>query len=99
MAERFDILIDENNDPIISGGDFLIGESTQQHQKLLLVSNKGQFREHPAVGVGINEYLLDDDANTSLFNEIDTQFKVDGMIVTHIEIVDNLNLSIDAEYN
>jgi len=99
MADRFDISIDTEFNPQISGGDFVIDESTEQHQRLLIITNKGQFREHPAVGVGLNEYLLDDDATSSIFNEIDTQFRADGMIVTSINIEDGLTLKVDAAYN
>ena len=98
MAEVNDILMDEQFNPVIKNGDFFWNESTSQHQKLLIVANKGQFRESPTVGVGINNFLLDDGTTEELKQEIILQFELDGMQINDLLIKDVSNVQIDAEY-
>lgn len=89
MAKKVtDIMLDENYDLLIVGGDFVVAESTQQHQALLLLTEKGQIDQYPLCGVGILSWLLDDDSDTNMLHHaIESQFKTDGL---QIEI---LNLS------
>lgn len=98
MAKKvYDIMLDENFDLQIKDGDFVIGESTAQHQELLLIAQKGEFKEFPTVGVGIMDYALEDSNTDELIQEISNQFSVDGMKVTDIEII-NKEIKINAEY-
>lgn len=92
-----DLLLNERNDLAFADGDFVAGESTQQHQQLLLISNKGDWREHPVIGVGLFRALKDDDANTIL-SDIKSEFEADGMIVNSIRMDASGNLNIDAIY-
>ncbi len=91
-----DILLDETGDLAIKDGDFVIGESTIQHQQLLLASQKGEWKENPLVGVGIENYLNDDTTN-DMMNEISSQFEKDGMKIKSINSA-NSELLIDASY-
>ncbi|MBU7577074.1 MAG: hypothetical protein KAF40_03340 [Flavihumibacter sp.] len=91
-----DILLDEDFDLLIQNGDLVIGPSSEQHQQLLLLSNKGDWRQFPMVGVGIREYLKDEDEN-SMVGEIKEQFEMDGMQVKDIRIA-NGQIGIDAYY-
>lgn len=75
-----DILLDSDFDLLFSDGDLVVGESTQQHQQLLLLCEKGEIREFPTAGVGLNSYMLDDNVG-SLNGEIKRQFEKDGMKV------------------
>ncbi|MCX6232441.1 MAG: oxidase [Bacteroidetes bacterium] len=97
MAKVYDILLDENFDLAVVDGDFVLGESTQQHQELLLLINKGELKEFPLAGVGLNEYLLDDGEMLELTQEICKQFSVDGMKVGEIELSGE-SIKINAEY-
>ncbi len=91
-----DISINEDFDLSFTGGDFTIGESTEQHQELLLLCNKGEWRENPDVGVGIKAYLKDED-NGGLLPEIKEQFERDGMQVNKLT-QSGYDLKIDAIY-
>jgi hypothetical protein len=99
------ILINENNDldiqvkrdeknMIVRG--LVVGDSTLQNQKLLLMCNKGEIKEYPTLGVGITNYLESHDGN-ELAREIRKQFSADGMRINRINI-DIPHLEIDAEY-
>jgi hypothetical protein len=80
-----DLLLDTDYDIKIATGDFVAGESTQQHQALLILSEKGEFREFPTRGVGAQSWL-NDDVNFGDFNaEIKRQFEVDGMRVLSVQ--------------
>lgn len=92
-----DILLDENNDLLIENGDFVIGESTEQHQRLLLWCNKGEFKEFPTRCVGILRFLETHDTQ-GLAREIDVDYNKDGMRVEEIKI-EIPNIGIKASYN
>lgn len=67
-----------------SEGDFLIGESTQQHQQLLLLLDKGALRGAPTRGVGLLGWLLDDQSG-NLNGAIKREFEADGMVVQTVQ--------------
>lgn len=92
----YDILLDENDDLLIENGDFVIGESTLQHQRLLLLCNKGEFKENPTRCIGLNRYLESNDAQ-ALAREIDVDFSKDGMKVSKI-VIDIPTIEIEASY-
>lgn len=94
-----DVLLDNNNDLRIEDGDFVTGESSQQHQELLLVTAKGEFKENPDATVGI-ENFINDSENDELVFEVKKCFENDGMRVDKIEFDETNNeLNYDANYN
>lgn len=92
-----DILWDDDHDILIVDGTIVIGESTEQHQASILLMQKGECRQFPTLGVGIGDYL-DDDNLSDLNREIQQNFESDGMTVSKVAIYDNGNLEIDAVY-
>lgn len=93
-----DIILTENLDLKIVNGDFVIGESTAQHQKILILSDKGEYKEFPMRGVGARRYL-EDDTPDNLAREIRTEFSADGMTVNKIKIGENSTIAVDAFYS
>lgn len=99
MAKRvYDIMLDEGYDLLITDGDLVIGESTRQHQGLLLLTEPGQIEQHPTAGVGITTWLLNDEADvTHLRHVITQQFGADGLKINKLDL--RLpNIHIDANY-
>lgn len=92
-----DFLLDENLDIKIENGDFVVGESTGQHQQLLLITDKGMWKENPSVGVGVDRYLESEDPGF-LLREIRLQYTRDGMTVNNINLTDTGKIEINAEY-
>ncbi|MBL7779926.1 MAG: hypothetical protein JNM22_01830 [Saprospiraceae bacterium] len=78
-----DILLGDTFDLAFDGGDFVTGESTRQHQQLLLLVEKGELKEFPSRGVGIASWLLDD-ATGNLNGQIKREYEADGMKVLKI---------------
>lgn len=96
MAEKFDILLDTEFD-IATGGDFLLTESTRQHQQCLLLSAKGDYKHAPAAGINAIAYTNDDETTESLKKAIQAGFENDGMKISHLAISNN-NIDVVASY-
>lgn len=94
-----DILLDiETADVKTDKGDFVVGKSDGQHQEHLLVFQKGALKDEPETGVGIENYLNDDDVD-GMLREVRTQFEQDGMTVSYVAFDEVLkNLNYNAQY-
>lgn len=93
-----DILLDQNADLAILNGDFVVARSNEQHQEHLLVFQKGALKDLPQVGVGLENYLMDDDID-GMLREIRHQFEKDGMAVQAVAFDELTNgLTYDADY-
>lgn len=94
-----DILIDNNNDLRLSAdGDFEVGYSDNQQQMAILTTEKGEWKEHPEVGVGIAQ-MLADDLYTEALIEIKKQLEYDGMQINDVALQEGGKLLIDGTYN
>ena len=92
-----DILLDKNFDLAIKDGDFVFGESSKQNQLLLLLTRKGEWKNHLLAGVGLKDMYDDEDPKKVLI-EAKHQFEDDGMEVKSIKLESNGDLKIDANY-
>jgi hypothetical protein len=92
-----DFLLDDNFDLLIIDGDLVVGESSAQHQRILLLADKGEFKDAPMRGVGSLRYL-EDHTPDNLAREIRTEFAADGMTVNKIQIASDLTIQVDANY-
>lgn len=91
-----DLILTADFDLEIKDGDFVIGESNQQHQQCLLLAEPGAFKQFPTVGVGVMSFLKDESPD-DLLREIRIQFSQDGMKVNRIGY-EGGKLKIDADY-
>lgn len=91
-----DILISDTNfDLRFEDGDLVIDESTRQHQVLLLMCEKGEFRESPGACLGITTWLNDDQTG-DLNGKIKREMERDGMHV--LKIRTKPEIQIEALY-
>lgn len=92
-----DILLNTASDLQTAGGDIATGFADQQHQQLLLVSEKGAFKQFPGVGVGLFGYIESEDA-AAMLSEIRKQFNKDGLTINALNYQGAGKLDIDANY-
>ena len=76
----------------MQAGDILYAESTGQHQRDILLADKGHYKESPETGVGALEYMNDNEPDR-LLRSIRKEFTRDGMKVSKVSL-DN----VVAEY-
>ena len=87
-----DILLDDNNDLIILGGDFAVGESTPQEVEAIIISFPGWWNQYPNVGCGLMNYLNGPDAE-KLSRDARVHLQTDGKEMT------SFDYSFDANGN
>ena len=92
-----DILLDKNGELAIVNGDRVLGFSDYAHQEHILMSAKGEFKEFPELGVGLNRMLSDDDYMPFLI-DAKKNLEYDGMKINNIKFEENGNLNIDGYY-
>ncbi len=92
-----DLLTDTTEDIHIENGDFVIGFSNNQHQKHILLANKGEYKQHPEVGAGIVQ-MIADDRYTEILIETKKQLEYDGMKIQNVAFTEKGKLNIDGIY-
>ena len=93
------ILLDETGDIMVNNGSMVIEDSTLQNQYVILVAQKGEFKEYPTLGVGISDMLGDDDV-LEWKKRIREEFAKDDLKVNKIDLnLQTGKLEIDAKYN
>jgi hypothetical protein len=91
-----DIKQTETGDIDLSTKDIFYGESTDQHQRDILLSGKGHFKDNPLTGVDAASYLNDDNIN-DLLHAARKEFSRDGMRVKSLSVIKG-ELNVIAEY-
>lgn len=81
---------------IISG--VVIGKTTNQNTGLILICRKGEFKQEPALGVGIEDILLDQDY-LEWRRRIRINLELDAQNVKNVKFSSVDKLFIDADYN
>lgn len=97
-----DIMLDNNLDLVIKDGDFVIDDSEQQHQELILIATRGSFRESPLTGVGIIKYIKSGftvAAVDALRQKIRLQLQYDGYTNVATQINSFTDIQIQADRN
>ena len=94
--EIYDILLDPALDLAVQGGDLATGESTRQSQVLLLLTAKGEWKQHPQRGVDAASWLETASA-PELAREVRSEFSADGMRVDSVKL-DGTKLNVEAAY-
>jgi hypothetical protein len=91
---QISIMRDKNG--LITQG-LVIGDITFQNQEIIIVSEKGEIKNAPTKGVGIQSYL-DDEMPDNLLRAIRTELAVEGMQVNKVSINEKGLLEVDAKY-
>lgn len=91
-----DIRQTDDGDVDLTTGDIVLIESTEQHQRDILIAAPGYYKEAPTVGVDSARNILESNPAAYLRN-VRKQFAKDGMRVESVEY-NNGNLNVQAEY-
>lgn len=75
----------------------IIGDALYQNTGLILICRKGEFKELPALGVGIEDVILDNDY-LDWRRRIRRNLEMDDQVVINIKFSGIDNLTIDANY-
>lgn len=86
-----------DDDLVITNGDWAMDECTQQHQRLLMITHKGDWLEDTKVGVGLTEFLNGEDP-TDMLREIRMQFTRDGMKISRLAATSENIIEVTARY-
>jgi hypothetical protein len=92
-----DVLFNFSDGTIFKNGDLNIGVCDDQNKTILLVCEKGSFKEFPSTCVGAGSYLETEDTD-ALIREVRAQFSADGMTVKSVSIDSDNKLRVDASY-
>lgn len=74
-----------------------IGNTLQQNQALILITQPGENKFSPDLGVGIADMLLDHDY-LAYRHRIREHYAKDGLKVSYLDLYQNKPLKIDAKY-
>jgi len=74
---RIDIKTTETGDLFINNGDFATFESDDTHKQDIIQTNRGEWKEFPLCGVGIQNYLNAESPEQELEKIISIQFEAD----------------------
>jgi transcription elongation GreA/GreB family factor len=97
MAKSIDIQIDENGEDVAKDGDFLIEDTTQQNQQLLIICEKAENKMEPDSGVGIGNWVLAETDGEDLKKEIQSELEADGLVIDRL-IVDGDKITTAGKY-
>lgn len=96
-----DILTDENGDIKILNGDLDFGYSDEQHIEHILIAHKGNYKQHPLIGVGISDYLNSPETlitRRKLEKEITLQLETDNAKEIKVNYTNEGTIKVAAAY-
>lgn len=93
----FDFILDLDDDILFKDGDLAIGESTELHQRDLVVAMPGEFRQWPTIGAGIRTELLNSITPDEIRVALQRELERDGLRVARL-LVKGGGIEIDASY-
>lgn len=91
-----DILLDNNGDIVLTDDICYAADSTLQHQRDILLTAKGHYKNAPTVGVNIAMQINESNPEL-LLRTARLEFTRDGMSVDAISVT-NGNLKVEAYY-
>jgi hypothetical protein len=91
-----DILLTEEQNLFIGNNDLKIGFSDDQNIYDILISEKGEYKRTPQIGVGANNLLNANIDIQAIKNNVRLNLEIDGFVVQDVEVtVDSDNYIIN----
>lgn len=85
-----DILLTEDNQPVIVNGDFRIGESELQEVSFILQLRQGELKNDPVLGVNMQHFIRSKENRTAIERKLKIHLERDGK--RYDDIIDKLNI-------
>ena len=96
--ETNDILTEfDTNELRIENGDFVIGNSDQQHIRHIVQAQRGQYYATPLIGVGIMDEMNSAITIQALKNRIKNNLRLDNYETDTVDVSDDFQITINAE--
>lgn len=92
-----DVKHTSDGDLDFSTGDVRYDTSDYQHQKDILLSQKGYYKEHPELGADLLGHVNETDME-DLLRTVKKEFAADGMTVSKVSVNAVGELETDARY-
>lgn len=90
------IAVSRNSSGLITSG-LVVGNTLYQNQYIILKAQKGELKENPLMGVGIDDMTGDEDNALGWKKSIRENLASDGMVVSSLSI-ENGELILKADY-
>lgn len=92
----FDLITSIRREKGIISRGLSVGDTTHQNQAFILLAHKGEVKEFPTIGVGIEE-IANDNQFDLWKREIIRQFEADGLRISKLDL-DETGLKLEACY-
>lgn len=73
-----DIILTQQNELKIIGGDFAVANSEQQEVAALLIANSGWYKAHPLIGANLPRLINAKADSSSIKREVKVQLQLDN---------------------
>ena len=91
-----DLLKDLSGEIIIENGDFVFGDSDQQHVEDIFMCNQGEFKEWPLLGFGAIGYIKSTITDEEFKRDLKIQLDYDDYTAVNIDTSNGFeNLKIE----
>jgi len=80
---------------IITG--LVVGNTLEQNKALILITQPGEFKFRPDLGVGIEDLLLSNDL-LEYRHKIRREFEKDGLNVSRVDLYEGKPFKVEADY-
>lgn len=88
-----------DDDILITDGDFVKSDCAQDHMQDIIVSNKGDYKQFPMVGLGLIKFVnapVTPQSHVALSKQIRLQLEADQYKVRFVDTTDFSNIQIEA---
>lgn len=75
----------------------VIANTVEQNKALILIAHRGEFKNDPDLGVGLEDMILDEDY-LKYRHRIREHFAKDGLHVTELDLYKDKQIKINANY-
>ena len=84
-----------DTDLVVDLGDFVLADSDQQSVQDIINAYKGNYKEFPLIGVGIDTYRNSTPDESEIQSIVRKQLEADGFTVNSVQVIES-KIYVDA---